>query len=189
MSHEESALRQFKHNDGSPGFILAYDMDIIDKEIKCLKTDAGLVDIELNHTKTLLDSCEKALADRDVKMEAKDKAIIKLIKLFDSVLEDAAFKFGYNDDEVEYELDQIRKLLTKENEGGDHLNRIKAEAIEEARLSLIISSPAKPEKTYLDGADWAFEIISKQLERRVAELLTKDKDRESEKNTIGNIIK
>lgn len=55
------------------------------------------------------------------------------------------------------------------------LNQIKADAIENARLSIIIHSPAR-EGTFLDGADWAFEKISKQLEDRVSELTNKDKE-------------
>lgn len=53
----------------------------------------------------------------------------------------------------------------------------KAFAVEEARLSIIIHSYAR-EGTFLDGADWAFVEISKQLEKRVAELLINNEEGE-----------
>jgi len=40
MSYEDKALRQFKHNDGSGGFVWAYDKDIIDKEIAELEANS-----------------------------------------------------------------------------------------------------------------------------------------------------
>ena len=38
------------------------------KEIRRLKTDAGLMQIEIDHRKTLLASCEKSLRERDSKL-------------------------------------------------------------------------------------------------------------------------
>lgn len=54
------------------------------------------------------------------------------------------------------------------------INLIKAEAIEEARLSIIIHSPPR-EGTFLEGAEWVFDEISKQLEKNVFELNQEDK--------------
>jgi hypothetical protein len=51
----------------------------------------GLMEIELNHTKTLLASCEKALEDRDKKAErmySEDKVIILLNKFGGKVYDD-----------------------------------------------------------------------------------------------------
>jgi len=50
------------------------------------------------------------------------------------------------------------------------INKIKSEAIEQERLSIVIHSPPR-EGSFLDGANWAFEEISKQLESRALEAL------------------
>lgn len=43
------------------------------------------------------------------------------------------------------------------------INKIKSKAVEEARLSLVLHT-APRSGTFIDGADWAFDEISKQLE-------------------------
>jgi len=63
------ALRQFRHNN-SDGLVIAYDKEIVDKLIAELEYNLGAARIELEHRRTLLVSCEKALQERDQKIIA-----------------------------------------------------------------------------------------------------------------------
>jgi len=63
----------------------------------------------------------------------------------------------------------INELKRKYDELSDYTNQIKADAVENARLSIVLHSPPRA-GTFLDGADWAFNDMSRQLEDRVSEL-------------------
>jgi hypothetical protein len=56
----EKAAEQFEYTDGIYGF---------KQDAKWQAETIGLMEIELNHTKTLLASCEKALENRDNQAE------------------------------------------------------------------------------------------------------------------------
>jgi len=55
------------------------------------------------------------------------------------------------------------------------INKTKSDAVEQARLSVVIHSPSR-EGTFIDGADWAFDEISDQLENYAKELKGKDQN-------------
>lgn len=74
---------------------------------------------------------------------------------------------------LEEEIEANKKLLRKYSESSDRgRNKIKADAIEEARLSLVIYTKDWG-SIFAEGADWGFDELSKQLEDRVAELTEK----------------
>lgn len=52
---------------------LEKELEAKNKELAQLKEDAGISEIELNHTKRLLDSCEKALAECQLKVLEMNK--------------------------------------------------------------------------------------------------------------------
>lgn len=94
-------------------------------------------------------------------LEAKDKLIAELSEDLCAFQARCSEMIGVEKERADWER--------KYNQLSDYTNQIKADAIEGARLSIIIHSPAR-EGTFLDGADWAFDDMSKQLENRVSEL-------------------
>ncbi len=50
-----------------------------------MEKETGLIEIELNHTKTLLKSCEKALSDRDEEAQKlySEEEVINLLENYD----------------------------------------------------------------------------------------------------------
>lgn len=85
------------------------------KELAALKENAGLSEIHLNHTKRLLDSCETALAGRDIKLKAKDNDNQRLRDGIQEIVETVeGWTFGWDGDcGISIEIDCMgEKLLT-----------------------------------------------------------------------------
>jgi hypothetical protein len=67
MSVLDGALRQLKHNDGSEGFVFAYDKEITEREVARLERELATVTAERDRLKAELELAD-ALCNRERSM-------------------------------------------------------------------------------------------------------------------------